>query len=557
MKLRTRLFLLFLFSGVVPLLLLTLAGWAPLRYQRGLWSLPSVESALEASLRSNRRLVDRSLRTLEDLGQTASTEMSWASTNPDTPRTNLQQLADDPAVDFAGFLVPGPKGWEVRAATPPLPAERIADSVPAPSASAEGPQRSRPVRWTDSAGDLLLVPTYVWAVPESEAPGDSARPALATVGCVLLGTRLGTDTFQDLDQTSSSLFNYRRFGELGDLLAVAQIVILVFALTVSLVVSSLLARSVARRISSPVEDLVAALSFVGSDRHGPSLVPTRIPEVSRIQDAFLLMRSRLAEYEERARESERVQASQETARFVAHEIRNALTPVTAGIAVLEKRVESLPEESRPQGRRALDAIRREADRMASLAASFSEYAHLPPPAPEWIDLRDTVRAVAGETRPGIEVRIELPEDVPHLFLDQDEIERLLRNLVKNAAEAMEGTGEIDIALRADERWLTVDIHDHGPGMDEKTLRQALQPGFTTKEGGSGLGLALVRRSMIRYGGKLELWSEPGNGTRVRLSFPLEASNATRSDVSADGPAASSSRMARPGQRPSKRESDEA
>ncbi|MCB9465051.1 MAG: HAMP domain-containing histidine kinase [Candidatus Eisenbacteria bacterium] len=527
MKLRTRLFLLFLVSGVVPLLLLTVAGWAPLRYQRGLWSLPSVESALEASLRSNRRLVDRSLRTLEDLGQVSASTMSWVSTDPETPRSNLSQLLGDPAVDFAGFLVPDPDGWEVRSATPPLPPEKLASFVPTPSASAEGPQRSRPLRWTDSAGDLLLVPTYVWSIQSAGTADDPVRTTPETIGCVLLGTRLGTDTFRDLDETSSSLFNYRRFGELGDLLAVAQVVILVFALTASLAVSALLARSVARRISSPVEDLVTALSVVGSERMGPPLLPTRIPEVSRIQDAFLLMRSRLAEYEERARESERVQASQETARFVAHEIRNALTPVTAGIAVLERRVESLPEESRPQGRRALDAIRREADRMASLAASFSEYAHLPPPSPEWIDLRDVIRRVAGETPPSVEVRVELPETAPRLFLDRDEVERLLRNLVKNATEAMDNAGEIDIRLNVEDRWATIDILDHGPGMDEKTLRQALQPGYTTKEGGSGLGLALVRRSMIRYGGKLEMQSELGNGTRVRLRFPLEASESER------------------------------
>jgi len=67
----------------------------------------------------------------------------------------------------------------------------------------------------------------------------------------------------------------------------------------------------------------------------------------------------------------------------------------------------------------------------------------------------------------------------------------------------------------------------GPGVDGESLRQALQPGYTTKEGGSGLGLALVRRSMIRYGGKLEMQSELGNGTRVRLRFPLEASESER------------------------------
>jgi signal transduction histidine kinase len=104
--------------------------------------------------------------------------------------------------------------------------------------------------------------------------------------------------------------------------------------------------------------------------------------------------------------------------------------------------------------------------------------------------------------------------------DRDEVERMLRNLVRNAVEAMPDAGAIRIRIdqAAPDRCGLV-IEDTGAGMDPETLRKALQPGFTTKESGSGLGLALVRRTVSAYGGTMRLESSPGRGTTVRIELP--------------------------------------
>lgn len=515
MKLRTRLFLLFLASGVLPLCIVILAGLLSLRQQSGLWNLPTVDAALEASVRTNRGLLNRSLRDLEDVGLEAAAALAREVDSPGVS-SRLDELGSAPGVDFAAFFTPTPSGWGLVAATEPISARALGERIPKPAASAEGPQRSRPIQWTDGATELLVVPTFVWSDPG--APG---LPVLAPRGCLLLGTRLGNGTFADLARLTDALVNYRRFGELGSLLAVAQLLVLAAAFVASLGISGLLARSVARRISTPVEHLVEVLTAVGSRQPAPALGTANIPEVVRISTAVAEMRARLTEYEDQARETERVAASQETARFVAHEIRNALTPVTAGIAVLERRVEALPEESRPQGRRALEAIRREAERMAALAASFSEYAHLPAPRPTWVDPATILAEIARDAPEGVMVNVDLPNQHFPIFIDRDELERLLRNLVKNACEAMAGQGRLDLSLRYEAGRVLLEVRDDGPGMDDQTLRHALQPGFTTKDGGSGLGLSLVRGAVIRYGGKLELESTPGRGTVVRIRLPLE------------------------------------
>jgi signal transduction histidine kinase len=266
------------------------------------------------------------------------------------------------------------------------------------------------------------------------------------------------------------------------------------------------------------------MEAVGRGEGADVAISSRIPEMEILAGAFSRMQRTLREYQAQLREAEQVRGAQETARFVAHEIRNALTPVRAGLAVLERRVAELPEATRPQGERALQGIRAEAARMASLASAFSEYAHLPEPRPTSLDPAALVRELAErEIPPGITGAVRVHEPLPRILADRDEIERMLRNLIKNAVEAMEGTGSLTISARSADDAATVEMEviDNGPGMDARTLAQVWQPGFTTKAEGTGLGLALVRGTVIRMGGRLGIESRPGAGTRVTIRLPAE------------------------------------
>ncbi len=514
MRLRTRLFLLFLVSGVLPLLFLLSLGWWPMRQQMRIWTLPRVETGLESSIRTNQETLDRILRSVEDTGQEVVDLASRSGRSMSEIHDILVRATQDPLVDLAYYLVPSPEGFEVMAGTGfAVDPDELARQVSYPSSSTKGPQRSRPIRWEVQGKDVLLIPSFLWNVVPSDAD-----PQVA--GCIVLGPQLGPQFFADLNNVTESLVNYRRFGEIGQIFGSAQLLMLGLALVASLITSAWLARRVARRISSPVEGLVSAMEAVGRGHDPGTPKESYIPELDLLSRTFTQMRTRLNEFEDQLRETEQVRATQETARFVAHEIRNALTPVTAGLAVLEKRVESLPSESRPQGVRALAAIRREANRMAALASSFSEYSRLPEPAPEEVDPKALLEALREEVPPGVEFTLDADAELPRIHADRDEIERLLRNLVKNAVEAMEEEGSIRITARQEQKGLRIVIEDDGPGMDEKTLARALQPGFSTKEHGSGLGLALVRRSLIRYGARLGLESELGAGTRVTIHFPI-------------------------------------
>jgi signal transduction histidine kinase len=248
--------------------------------------------------------------------------------------------------------------------------------------------------------------------------------------------------------------------------------------------------------------------------------PSSIPEMVRLAEAFASMRKTLATYEARLRETERVRGGQETARFVAHEIRNTLTPVRASLSVLEAQLRERNDTDRPRSERALELIRREADRMAALAGAFSEYARFPDRHPVRLDLAALVDEIARAEVPSrIELQITRPAETPNVLADRDEMERIFRNLVKNAVEAMPEKGRLLVEVRAEEGGLEIDLTDSGCGMNEETLRKVFQPGFTTKETGTGLGLALVRRALSHYGGTIRLESTLGSGTRCRVRIP--------------------------------------
>lgn len=124
--------------------------------------------------------------------------------------------------------------------------------------------------------------------------------------------------------------------------------------------------------------------------------------------------------------------------------------------------------------------------------------------------------------PGIAVRSELQQDLPLCRLDSDLLAAALENLVRNACEAMPGGGTVTVSslLSGAPAELRVRVEDTGVGMDTRELERATEEFYTTKAGGSGLGLSFARRVARAHAGELKLESEPGKGTVVELSIPV-------------------------------------
>jgi signal transduction histidine kinase len=128
---------------------------------------------------------------------------------------------------------------------------------------------------------------------------------------------------------------------------------------------------------------------------------------------------------------------------------------------------------------------------------------------------------------GIELRLELPRDLPSVRVDPMQLEQALLELVSNALDAMPEGGQLRVA--ADSRnggsaggEVVIEIADTGPGIPAHVLPSVCEPFFTTRQEGTGLGLAIAKRYVEQNGGRLEIESSPGSGTRVRVRLPAEA-----------------------------------
>lgn len=509
-KLSTSIFLLLILAGILPLTFAMVAAWIPLREQLKLWSVPSVERALDASLLANHGALFATRRRLErQVRMEAAALPQLVAARDEIERSAiLDRVLERQGVDLVQVWIDREGSLTCvasRGANGPIDAAGDL-TWPTKSPGAVGPPRPTWIQLGDGSTDWLGVPSF------QEAEGRRAA--------LVLAVSLGSGYFERTERATAGLSFYRRLEEVGGLLRTAYILLFGLTSVGALGVSLLLARRMAKGVSQPVEALVQGMHALGQGETIDLKLTARFPEIQTLADAFRSMGATLRQYEERVREAEHVRATQETSRFVAHEIRNSLTPVRTAIGVLERRVSELSEPERERARRALALIDQEAQRMTRLAATFSEYAHLPTPSPEAVALDEVVRKlVEGDLPQEIVTELHLDSAVPTVLADRDAIERAIRNLLKNAAEAMPSGGRLNIELRESNGGASLRITDTGSGMDEATLRQAMQPGFTTKSNGTGLGLALVRRTMSSYGGFLRVESSPGRGTRCELWLP--------------------------------------
>jgi signal transduction histidine kinase len=144
-------------------------------------------------------------------------------------------------------------------------------------------------------------------------------------------------------------------------------------------------------------------------------------------------------------------------------------------------------------------------------------------------VKSCVEAVSrSKGRADVALALEIEDGLLPLHADADQLERVVVNVVQNAYEALEDGGNVRVAVRraqgsgSYDTWLEIAVEDDGPGMDDTTLERAFIPFYTTKEQGTGLGLALCERLIRAQGGTIQLRSRPDEGTIVliRLPYPV-------------------------------------
>ncbi|RPG81325.1 MAG: sensor histidine kinase [Crocinitomicaceae bacterium TMED114] len=217
-------------------------------------------------------------------------------------------------------------------------------------------------------------------------------------------------------------------------------------------------------------------------------------------------------------QTERESAWREMAMQVAHEIKNPLTPMKLGIQQLERRAMDEAQEAEALRSQIVDlsaTLQGQIDLLVRIADEFSTLARLPQGEVARVSLRSVLESVVSlHQRAGQDLVLEMASDAA-IEADEDQLRRMLGNLILNAQQAVEEKGS-RVVVRATEQM--IEVEDDGPGMPQEVAERAFEPQFTTRGSGSGLGLAIVKAICDRHGWRVEFESISVTGTAFRILF---------------------------------------
>lgn len=258
-------------------------------------------------------------------------------------------------------------------------------------------------------------------------------------------------------------------------------------------------------------------------------------EIGDLAREFDAMADAIQERERRLIRSERLATVGRMAAQIAHEVRNPLSSIGLNAELLGDEIQAEDGESK----RLVASIISEVDRLTEITETYLRFARLPRPKLEREDLGAIVTSVVdmarGElTQDGVSVEVAVAPGLPEVPADEAQLRQALINLVRNAREAMSGqpagSKRLSLSVAGGEQQVQIAIRDSGPGIVEADQAKIFDPFFSTKERGTGLGLALVQQIVVDHGGQITVDSPPDRGTTFTITLPVARSAAGRGPV---------------------------
>jgi len=306
-------------------------------------------------------------------------------------------------------------------------------------------------------------------------------------------------------------------------------IIYIIVVTLLLFLSTSIAITFASRLTKPIINLIGA-----SDSISRGALDVKVPELEtdeefqQLNKNFNQMIERLKEQQDKLLINERYEAWESVARKLAHEIKNPLTPIQLSIDSLREKYKDKLYQDSKNFEKYLETINRQIKDIEKLVNEFSNFARMPRPIFKKIDLTQLIVKSSDFIKLTSKNSIKVIKNTNDKFIegDEDQLNRVMINLIKNSEEALEDLkqkdpnfkGNIDIEIVSNNDYIIFSIHDNGSGI--RDAKKAMTPYFTTKKTGTGLGLPIVTKIINEHNGSFSIKKNKDNkGTIVTISLP--------------------------------------
>ena len=287
------------------------------------------------------------------------------------------------------------------------------------------------------------------------------------------------------------------------------------------ILSIIISYFVSQYMTKAISEIALKMKQTRLDKRNSKIkIKARSKEVNSLVESYNNMVDMLDKNVQELSKSNKEQAWREMAKQVAHEIKNPLTPMKLSIQSFERDF-SNDKKNKEKVEDFTQTIIQQIDTMSSIASAFSNFAEMPTQQGEKLNIVKAVR-LSLKIFKEKHIVFESENDKLIVVIDRPQIVRIMTNLIKNAVQACESkkSPTIKVSIKKLSKSVRIIVKDNGAGIPENIRKNIFQPNFTTKSGGMGLGLGMVKNLVNSYEGKIDFESKINKGTSFTITFPL-------------------------------------
>lgn len=301
---------------------------------------------------------------------------------------------------------------------------------------------------------------------------------------------------------------------------VAFLNIYLFLLFIAIMITILISRYLSRPLLI-IKDKISKLNF---QQENEKIEWNKKDEIGELIKEYNRMVEELQESAKKLALNQRESAWREMAQQIAHEIKNPLTPMKLNVQYLEKAWDDKVDDYEIRMKKITQGLKEQIDALSEIAGQFSTFAAIEKIAPEKMDLEPILKSVIAvfKVNEEIEFKNHISTYGNEVFIDKNQLIRILNNIYKNAIQALHTKKEAVITTncKLEGNYIRIDISDNGKGIPENEINRIFEPRFTTKSSGMGLGLSLVKKMLENANASITVKSEEGIGTKFSIHIPI-------------------------------------